>query len=145
MRELHWHRSWAEEPGYTAGNPPEDYGHIRGGCSFPSDDCCRLVLQYTMPHSLQLAEHILMTRGEKYYYYYQSSQYPMKNINYAQTRDPIDAALMLDYRMRRCPNVNLALGQPHVVVKSFPVCNGGGPPSRNKMLNQCWFNVGPVS
>ena len=34
-RELHWHRSWAEEPGYATGNPPEDYGQIRGGCSFP--------------------------------------------------------------------------------------------------------------
>ena len=31
MRELHWHRSWAEEPGYVTGNPPEGYGQIRGG------------------------------------------------------------------------------------------------------------------
>ena len=35
MRELNWHRSWAEEPGYATGNPPEDYGQIRGGFSFP--------------------------------------------------------------------------------------------------------------
>ena len=35
MQELHWHRSWAEEPGYATGNPPEDNGQIRGGCSFP--------------------------------------------------------------------------------------------------------------
>ena len=35
MRELHWHRSWEEEPGYATGNPPEYYGQIRGGCSFP--------------------------------------------------------------------------------------------------------------
>ena len=35
MRELHWHRSWAEVPGYATGNPPEDYGQIREGCSFP--------------------------------------------------------------------------------------------------------------
>ena len=34
MRELHFHRSWAEEPGYATGNPPEDYGQIREGCSF---------------------------------------------------------------------------------------------------------------
>ena len=35
MQELHnWHRCWAEEPGYTTGNPTEDYGQIRGGCSF---------------------------------------------------------------------------------------------------------------
>ena len=34
MRELHYHRSGAEEPGYSTGNPPEDYGQIRG-CSFP--------------------------------------------------------------------------------------------------------------
>ena len=25
MRELHWHRGWAEVPGYATGNPPEDY------------------------------------------------------------------------------------------------------------------------
>ena len=34
MRELHWDCSWAEEPGYATGNPPEDDGQIRGGCSF---------------------------------------------------------------------------------------------------------------
>ena len=32
MRVLHWLRCWAEEPGYTTGNPPEDYSQIRGGC-----------------------------------------------------------------------------------------------------------------
>ena len=35
MRELHYHRSWGEEPGYNSDNPPENYGEIRGGCSFP--------------------------------------------------------------------------------------------------------------
>ena len=35
MRVLHWLRCWAEKPGYTTGNPPEDYGQIRGGCSCP--------------------------------------------------------------------------------------------------------------
>ena len=35
MRVLHWLRCWAEEPGYTTGNSPEDYGQIRGGCSCP--------------------------------------------------------------------------------------------------------------
>ena len=35
MGELQKHCSWAEEPGYATGNPPEDYGQIRGGCSFP--------------------------------------------------------------------------------------------------------------
>ena len=35
MRELHWHRSSAEEPGYATGNPAKDYGQIQGGCSFP--------------------------------------------------------------------------------------------------------------
>ena len=35
MGELHSHRSSAEEPGHATGNPPEDYGQIRGGCSFP--------------------------------------------------------------------------------------------------------------
>ena len=34
MRVLHWLRCSAQEPGYAAGNP-EDYGQIRGGCSFP--------------------------------------------------------------------------------------------------------------
>ena len=33
MRVLHWLRCRAEEPGYATGNPPEDYGQIRGGCS----------------------------------------------------------------------------------------------------------------
>ena len=33
MRELHWHHSWAEVPGYPTGNPPQDYGQIWGGCS----------------------------------------------------------------------------------------------------------------
>ena len=33
MRVLHWLRCGAEEPGYTTGNPPEDYGQIRGGGS----------------------------------------------------------------------------------------------------------------
>ena len=28
-------RCWAEEPGYATGNPPEDYGQIRGDCSCP--------------------------------------------------------------------------------------------------------------
>ena len=46
MRELHWHRSWAEDPGYATGNPPEDYGQIRGRCSFPWKDSCRLILLY---------------------------------------------------------------------------------------------------
>ena len=27
-------RSWAEERGYATGNSPEDYGQIRGVCSF---------------------------------------------------------------------------------------------------------------
>ena len=35
MRVLHWLRCWAEEPGYATAMPPEDYGQIRGGCSFP--------------------------------------------------------------------------------------------------------------
>ena len=35
MRVLHWLRCWAEELVYFTGNPPEDYGQIRGGCSFP--------------------------------------------------------------------------------------------------------------
>ena len=35
MRVLHWLRCWAEEPGYTTGNPPQDYGQLRGGCSCP--------------------------------------------------------------------------------------------------------------
>ena len=35
MRELHWHHSRAKEPGYATGNSPEEYGQIRGGCSFP--------------------------------------------------------------------------------------------------------------
>ena len=35
MRELQWHRSWADGPGDATGNPPEVYGQIRGGCSFP--------------------------------------------------------------------------------------------------------------
>ena len=35
MRELHWYRCWAEEPGYVTGNPSEDYGQTRGDCSFP--------------------------------------------------------------------------------------------------------------
>ena len=35
MGELQKHRNWADEPGYAIGNPPEDYGQIRGGCSFP--------------------------------------------------------------------------------------------------------------
>ena len=34
MRELRWHRSRAEEPGYSSVNLPKDYGQIRGGCSF---------------------------------------------------------------------------------------------------------------
>ena len=32
---LHWHHSWAEEPGYATGNLPEHYGQIREGWSFP--------------------------------------------------------------------------------------------------------------
>ena len=35
MRVLHWLRCWAEEPGYATGNPPGNYGQIRGGCSGP--------------------------------------------------------------------------------------------------------------
>ena len=35
MRVLHWLRCWVEEPGYTTGNSPEDYGQIRRGCSCP--------------------------------------------------------------------------------------------------------------
>ena len=35
MRVLHWLRCWEEEPGYSTGNPPEDYDQIRGGCSCP--------------------------------------------------------------------------------------------------------------
>ena len=57
MGELQWHRSWAEEPGYVTGNPPKDYGQIRGGCSFPwmiaVDQCTR-----TMPYSMQLTKQI---------------------------------------------------------------------------------------
>ena len=30
---LHWLRCWAKEPGLSTGNPSEDYGQIRGGCS----------------------------------------------------------------------------------------------------------------
>ena len=33
MWVLHWLRCWAEESGYATGNPPEDYGQIRGGCN----------------------------------------------------------------------------------------------------------------
>ena len=57
MWELHWYRSWAEEPGYTTGNPPEDYGQIRGGCSFPwmiAVGWCFC----TMPYSMQLTGQI---------------------------------------------------------------------------------------
>ena len=28
-------RCWGDEPGYATGNPPEDYGQILGGYSFP--------------------------------------------------------------------------------------------------------------
>ena len=35
MWVLHWLRCWAEETGYATGNPPEDYGQIRGGGSCP--------------------------------------------------------------------------------------------------------------
>ena len=35
MRVLHWFQCRAEEPGYTTGDPLEDYGQIRGGCSCP--------------------------------------------------------------------------------------------------------------
>ena len=30
MRVLHWSRCWAEKPRYATGDPPEDYGQIRG-------------------------------------------------------------------------------------------------------------------
>ena len=35
MRELHWHHCRTEEPGFTTGNPPEDYRQTGGGCSVP--------------------------------------------------------------------------------------------------------------
>ena len=57
MRELHWHRSSAEEPGYATGNLLEDYGQIQGCCSFPwmiaVDQC-----YHTMPYSMQLTGQI---------------------------------------------------------------------------------------
>ena len=49
MRVLHWLRCWAEEPGYATGNPPKDYGQIRGGCSCPwmiAVDYCFCTMPY---------------------------------------------------------------------------------------------------
>ena len=50
MQVLHWLRCWAEEPGYTTGNPPEDNSQIRGGCSclwMIAVDWCFHTMPYT--------------------------------------------------------------------------------------------------
>ena len=42
---------------YATGNPPENYGQIQGGCSFP----WMIAVDYcfpTMPYSMQLTEQI---------------------------------------------------------------------------------------
>ena len=47
MRVLHWLRCWAEEPGYTTGNPPKEYGQIWGGWMIAVDYCFR-TMSYTV-------------------------------------------------------------------------------------------------
>ena len=48
------------------------------------------------------------------------------------------AGLMLAHRLRRCPHIKAKLDTPLVFV-------GKCGPSKEDMLIQCWFNVGPPS